>query len=73
MNSRQRKVTEHTYRVGIASDPRGTDPTFHDIEEARNEASKWIGKHDIHTPIGTWDDQCNIIHLWLMGQEFRPA
>jgi hypothetical protein len=60
------------FRVGNAVNPKSSDPWYDDELKAIEEAQSYA-KLDFHRPIAVWDEQDNILHLFLCGEQFRSV
>lgn len=61
-----------TYKVGLASAPTDHDPLFDD-ERLAIEAAERIAVDDFYAPVAVWDERCEIVHLFICDQHFKPA
>jgi len=60
------------YRIGEITNPRKDDPWFTTIDEAECEAGRLSAK-DTNCPIAIWDDNCDVMKLFLCGMMFEPT
>jgi hypothetical protein len=65
-------MTDGPWRIGNAQDPRDVDLRFKD-EYAAIDAAQAMASHNWSMPVAVWDEQDDIVHLFLCGQQFKPA
>lgn len=60
------------FQVGELTNPKAVDPKFSILQEAIDHAAELASK-DINAPFAVWDEACDVVTLFLCGQEFKPA
>ena len=65
-------VENMNWRVGDAACPSDDDIRFAD-ERAAIEAAQYMALKAFSRPVAVWDEQDDIVHLFLCGQQFRPV
>lgn len=60
------------WQVGSASNPKPTDEWFEDEMLAIEKAEK-LAQEDFYWPVAVWDENYDIVHLFLCGQQFKPV
>lgn len=60
------------YQVGSPNNPKPDDAKFGTFDDAYAAASKIAGD-TFSDAVAIWDERCDIVHLFLNGQEFKPA
>jgi hypothetical protein len=60
------------YQVGEMTNPKPDDQWLTTIDDAEREAGR-LSVRDTNCPIAIWDENCDVLKLFLCGQIFEPT
>ena len=61
------------WRVGRATEPMPEDKYYSDFSVAIDKAGRMADAEGVRVPIAVWDEQSDIVHLFLCGEQFRKV